>query len=442
MANELAGLFTTPEEIRQARIQKIDDAETALLGGNLLNQVAAAGSLSGKRIGERLGGMLGLQTQEEFKAGQMNNMFKALQDPNLTPVQSDAILQSMAQMSPKGMVASDLLRQREDAKQEKASAKELAAQKKAMRESAASYIGKLEIPNAELMSKGVLLGEFSIKDAMDFVKPKEGWTMLDQATSESLYGPGAVVQVGTDNQHKVLKAGEKPAELQNVRTMLDPNGTPVQVGTVGGKSAIATPDGIKVTSLDGFTPMANITKTSSYDDSVGSAMTLASKMKLPEKVQQLEEIKTTQMLFDTAKGPDGQFQPNSQALNQLEINLTSLSRNGRFSMAQLEQAVGDRAIAERISSSIANLLRGGLTAEKAAQIEEVIRNTEGLIRQQYQSAFDRFKSFKNPNLADSEAAAGWDAAIGAYDLSGSGVAPNAAALEYYNQAKGVTTNAE
>lgn len=80
MANDaFGGLFTTPEEIKQARMDKITAAEDALLGGSLLNQVAAAGTLAGRKIGERMGSMFGLQTAAEQQAAKVQDVVSGVQ---------------------------------------------------------------------------------------------------------------------------------------------------------------------------------------------------------------------------------------------------------------------------------------------------------------------------------------------------------------------------
>jgi hypothetical protein len=79
----LGGLFTTPEELKQARMDKITAAETDLLSSDLLTQVAAGGTLAGRRIGERMGSMFGLQTAEEKQAEETQTTLKGLEPNNV-----------------------------------------------------------------------------------------------------------------------------------------------------------------------------------------------------------------------------------------------------------------------------------------------------------------------------------------------------------------------
>jgi hypothetical protein len=80
MANTIAGMFSTPEAIRDQRIAEIAAAQRQAAmprGGSIsdLNAVVAGGGyLQGQMFGEQLGGMLGLKTREEDKAAQIQDM--------------------------------------------------------------------------------------------------------------------------------------------------------------------------------------------------------------------------------------------------------------------------------------------------------------------------------------------------------------------------------
>ena len=81
MANTIAGMFSTPEAIRDQRIAEIAAAQRQAAmpqGGRIsdLNAVVAGGGyLTGQMMGEQLGGMLGMRTREEAKAQSIKNLF-------------------------------------------------------------------------------------------------------------------------------------------------------------------------------------------------------------------------------------------------------------------------------------------------------------------------------------------------------------------------------
>ena len=79
MANELAGMFTTPEQLRQKRINDLmmQQAAVSRMGGSmdqLLGQVAAQGNVVGGALTEAGRSLFGLQTPEEAKAASLNEM--------------------------------------------------------------------------------------------------------------------------------------------------------------------------------------------------------------------------------------------------------------------------------------------------------------------------------------------------------------------------------
>ena len=79
MATNIAGLFTSPEELRQQRIADIERQRQAIsgMGGSwdsLLGQVAASGGLIGNQLAENAAGMFGMKTAEEAKAAQLQDM--------------------------------------------------------------------------------------------------------------------------------------------------------------------------------------------------------------------------------------------------------------------------------------------------------------------------------------------------------------------------------
>jgi hypothetical protein len=79
MATDLTGMFTTPEQLRQKRINDLmmQQASNARMGGSmdaLLGQVAAAGNVTGGALTEAARGMFGLQSADEAKAATLNDM--------------------------------------------------------------------------------------------------------------------------------------------------------------------------------------------------------------------------------------------------------------------------------------------------------------------------------------------------------------------------------
>lgn len=85
-----AGMFTSPEDIRNQRIAEIEAARQRAMtpsGGTLagLNaMVAGSGYSAGQALGERLGGMFGLKTREEAQAQQLQDMASqvSMEDPD------------------------------------------------------------------------------------------------------------------------------------------------------------------------------------------------------------------------------------------------------------------------------------------------------------------------------------------------------------------------
>ena len=79
----LAGLFTTPEEIRQKRIDDLRKQQMAIsgMGGSwdaLLGQVAASGNMLGNQLTENMAGMFGMKTKEEADAQKVQDMARVI----------------------------------------------------------------------------------------------------------------------------------------------------------------------------------------------------------------------------------------------------------------------------------------------------------------------------------------------------------------------------
>lgn len=76
----MEGLFTTPSQLRDARLADLMKQRQAIntgMGGSmsgLLGQVAAGGALTGQMLAEGMGGMFGLKTAEEDKASQIQDL--------------------------------------------------------------------------------------------------------------------------------------------------------------------------------------------------------------------------------------------------------------------------------------------------------------------------------------------------------------------------------
>ena len=84
MASLLEGMFTTPQDIRNKRMDELLAERQAIgrMGGSfdqLLGQVAAGGSATGAMLAEGTAGMFGLQTPEEAKAIKVQGLMKGLQ---------------------------------------------------------------------------------------------------------------------------------------------------------------------------------------------------------------------------------------------------------------------------------------------------------------------------------------------------------------------------
>lgn len=80
---DYSGLFTTPAELQSARIDELMKQRQGIsnMGGSmsgLLGQVAAGGGATGAMMAEGLGGMLGLKTQQEANAQQIQDMAKVI----------------------------------------------------------------------------------------------------------------------------------------------------------------------------------------------------------------------------------------------------------------------------------------------------------------------------------------------------------------------------
>ena len=86
MASIFDGMFDSPEDIKNKRMQDIMDAQTRLSqsGGSmsqLLGQVAGQGLLTGRKLGEIGGSMAGLSSRSENKAAELQAMMLSI-DPN------------------------------------------------------------------------------------------------------------------------------------------------------------------------------------------------------------------------------------------------------------------------------------------------------------------------------------------------------------------------
>lgn len=86
MAIDFNGLFTSPDEIRNKRLQELTNrgSDISKMGGSmnqLLGQVAARGALTGDVLSEGIGNIAGTQTREEAKAAQVQNMMGGV-DPS------------------------------------------------------------------------------------------------------------------------------------------------------------------------------------------------------------------------------------------------------------------------------------------------------------------------------------------------------------------------
>ena len=86
MASIFDGMFDSPEDIKNKRMQDIMDAQTRLSqsGGSmsqLLGQVAGQGLLTGRKLGEIGGSMAGLSSRSENKAAELQAMMQSI-DPN------------------------------------------------------------------------------------------------------------------------------------------------------------------------------------------------------------------------------------------------------------------------------------------------------------------------------------------------------------------------
>jgi len=84
MASLLEGMFSTPQDIRNKRMDELLAERQAIgrMGGSfdqLLGQVAAGGSATGAMLAEGTAGMFGLQTPEEAKAIKVQGLMKGLQ---------------------------------------------------------------------------------------------------------------------------------------------------------------------------------------------------------------------------------------------------------------------------------------------------------------------------------------------------------------------------
>lgn len=95
--NMYAGLFTSPEQIRQKRLDDLAKQQMMVSGSGgswdqLLGQVAASGNLLGNQLTESMAGMFGMKTKEEDKAAQIQDMASNL---NLETAQGKKLMARM-----------------------------------------------------------------------------------------------------------------------------------------------------------------------------------------------------------------------------------------------------------------------------------------------------------------------------------------------------------
>lgn len=81
--NMYAGLFTSPEQIRQKRLDDLAKQQMMVSGSGgswdqLLGQVAASGNLMANQLTEGVAGMFGMQTKEEAKAQAVQDLAKSI----------------------------------------------------------------------------------------------------------------------------------------------------------------------------------------------------------------------------------------------------------------------------------------------------------------------------------------------------------------------------
>lgn len=81
--NIYAGLFTSPDQIRQKRLDDLRKQQMMVSGSGgswdqLLGQVAASGNLMANQLTEGVAGMFGMQTKEEAKAQAVQDLAKSI----------------------------------------------------------------------------------------------------------------------------------------------------------------------------------------------------------------------------------------------------------------------------------------------------------------------------------------------------------------------------
>ena len=81
--NIYAGLFTSPDQIRQKRLDDLAKQQMMVSGSGgswdqLLGQVAASGNLMANQLTEGVAGMFGMKTKEEANAAKVQEMAKAI----------------------------------------------------------------------------------------------------------------------------------------------------------------------------------------------------------------------------------------------------------------------------------------------------------------------------------------------------------------------------
>lgn len=118
MASDIAGLFTSPESIRQKRLDEIaaQQAANARMGGSwdsLLGQIAASGNTTGAMLAEAGSSMFGLKTAEEAKAAQIQDMAAGIDTSTPQGLQLFARMLNNQGMTAEAIKVYDLAKARE-----------------------------------------------------------------------------------------------------------------------------------------------------------------------------------------------------------------------------------------------------------------------------------------------------------------------------------------
>lgn len=202
MAIDYRGLFTSPEQIRGQRIDRLMKEQTALkgMGGSmagLLGQIAAG---SGGMLAEGIAGIMGLQTKEEAKAAQMQDTVQNIEAEEGTPEYYYSLAESLKSIDPGASL--QFLEMGKNA--------ELKAQEMAMREQGLTLQGEqLDLQRETL---GVRKEELAFKRKGE----GKGYTTLSGEAAVALGFPeNTVVQQGPKGQLSVL---HKPSAATDATT--------------------------------------------------------------------------------------------------------------------------------------------------------------------------------------------------------------------------------